>query len=153
MCNPISPLFGIEKTGALKSVNKRFSPLKRRSESELHLRVADCHLFLAKTDYPLPPATLFSHFSESKKSPARINDKRFSRLKRRRESVAFSPHIKLSSAELPRTSEILFLRSQMLRTARYGVLYKAKLFRRKCYFLYSQTVNRTCFSAQLAIAR
>jgi len=45
-------------------------------------------------------------------------------LKRRRESVASSPHIKLSSAKLPSTSEILFLRSQMLRTARYGVLYK-----------------------------
>ena len=58
MRNPIPPLFGIEK------VHKRFSPLKRRSES-----------------------------------------------------AASSPHIKLSSVKLSRTSEVLNLRSQMLRTA------------------------------------
>jgi len=66
-CNFLSPLFGIEKTGALKSVNKRFSPLKRRSESELYLRVADFRLFWAKNDYPLPLASLFSNFSTAKK--------------------------------------------------------------------------------------
>ena len=46
--------------------------------------------------------------------------KRFSPLKRRSESAASSPHIKLSSVKLSRTSEILNLRSQMLRTARWG---------------------------------
>ena len=79
--------------------------------------------------------------------------KRFSRLNRRRESVAFSPHIKLSSAKLLHASEILYLRSQMLRTARYGVLYEIKLFWRKCYFLYSHAVNRTYFSDQLAYGK
>ncbi len=47
-------------------------------------------------------------------------NKRFSRLKRCRESVAFYPHIKLSSAKLLHASEILYLRSQTLRAARYG---------------------------------
>ena len=47
-------------------------------------------------------------------------NKRFSRLNRRRESVAFSPHIKLSSAKFFHASEILYLRSQTLRAARYG---------------------------------
>ena len=55
------------------------------------------------------------HFSESKEW-----DKRFSPLKRRSESAASSPHIKLSSLKLFHASEILNLRSQMLRTARWG---------------------------------
>ena len=58
-----------------------------------------------------------------------------SRLKRRRESAAPSPHIKLSSVKLFITSEVLNLRSQMLRTARYGVLYEVKLFSAKVLFL------------------
>ena len=97
----------------------------------------------------LPCAALFSDFSESKSgkilcvwrifaclwlkqiihfhlqvySPTfrnRKSRKRFSPLKRRSESAASSPHIKLSSVKLSRTSEILNLRSQMLRTARWG---------------------------------
>ena len=49
MCNPIPPLFGIEK----------------RKDT---LCLADFCLSLAKTDYPLPLASLFTDFSESKKS-------------------------------------------------------------------------------------
>ena len=60
-CNFVSPLFGIEKTG------KRFSRLKRRRESELHLRLAKFRLFWAKTDYILQSATLYLRFSESKR--------------------------------------------------------------------------------------
>ena len=67
MCNSISPTFRNRKSRTLKSVNKRFSPLKRRSES-----------------------------------------------------AASSPHIKLSSVKFPSASEVLNLRSQMLRTARWG---------------------------------
>ena len=37
--------------------------------------------------------------------------------------------------------------------ARIWGLYKLKPFRRKCYFLYSQTVNRTNFFAQLAYGK
>ena len=46
---------------------KRFSRLKRRRESELHLRLADFYLFWAETGYSLPLASLFTLFSESKK--------------------------------------------------------------------------------------
>ena len=49
MCNPIPPLFGIEK----------------RKDT---LCWADCCLFLVEKDNSLPLATLFSDFSESKKS-------------------------------------------------------------------------------------
>ena len=35
----------------------------------------------------------------------------------------------------------------------YGVLYEVKPFREKCYFSYTQTVNRTYFYDQLAVAR
>ena len=41
-------------------------------------------------------------------------------LKRRSESAASSPRIRLSSVMLFSSSEILYLRSQMLRTARWG---------------------------------
>ena len=110
MRNPIPPLFGIEK------VHKRFSPLKRRSES-----------------------------------------------------AASSPHIKLSSVKFPSASEICHLRSQMLRTARWGwylvrFVYlsfnsyamsrcglRKLLFRLKSAILMRYyTVNRTRLSAQLA---
>ena len=60
MCNPIQPLFGIEKA------DKRFSPLRRRSESELHLRLADFCRFLAETGNILQSATLYLHFSAAK---------------------------------------------------------------------------------------
>ena len=42
----------------------------------------------AETGYFFQSATLYALFSESKKPPARIKGKRFSRLRRRRESVA-----------------------------------------------------------------
>ena len=61
MCKSIHRLFGIEK------VAKRFSPLKRRSESELHLRLADFCSFWAETGYFLQSATLYLRFSESKR--------------------------------------------------------------------------------------
>ena len=54
MCNSVHPLFGIEK----------------RKDT---LCLADFCLFWAKTDYSLPLAALYTHFSESKESPARIN--------------------------------------------------------------------------------
>jgi len=54
MCNSILTLFYGEK---LKDT----------------LCLADFCLFLAKTDYSLPLAALYTHFSESKESPARIN--------------------------------------------------------------------------------
>ena len=63
------------------------------------------------------------HFHLQVYSPSfrnRKRGKRFSPLKRRSESAASSPHIKLSSVKLFSTSEILYLRSQMLRTARWG---------------------------------
>ena len=87
----------------------------------------ECCLVWVGTGYPLTYATLYTHFSELKKSPARINDKRFSPLKRRSESAAFSPHVKLSSVKISITSEIFYLRSQMLRTARWG-WYLSKCF-------------------------
>ena len=59
-------------------------------------------------------------FRNRKSRALKSVNKRFSPLKRRRESVASSPHIKLSSVKLSRTSEVLNLRSQMLRTARWG---------------------------------
>ena len=96
------------------------------------------------------------HFHLQPYSPTfrnRKSYKRFSPLNRRRESVAFSPHIKLSSAKFFHASEILYLRSQTLRAARYGVLYEVKPIRHKCYFLYTQAVNRTYFSAQLAYGK
>ena len=62
-----SPTFRNRKSRALKSVNKRFSRLKRRRESELHLRLAKFRLFWAKTDYILQSATLYLRFSESKR--------------------------------------------------------------------------------------
>ena len=54
MCNSILTLFYGEK---LKDT----------------LCLADFCLFWAKTDYSLPLAALYTHFSESKESPARIN--------------------------------------------------------------------------------
>ena len=43
-CNLLHPLFGIERVPCEDKWGKRFSPLRRRSESELHLRltVFDC---------------------------------------------------------------------------------------------------------------
>ena len=101
------------------SESKRWPKDFRRSnaaaKAKLHLWLACFCLFGAETGYPLPCATLFSDFSESKKV-----GKRFSPLKRRSESVASSPHIKLSSVKFSCTSKIPYLRSQMLRTARWG---------------------------------
>ena len=59
-------------------------------------------------------------FRNRKGNALKSVNKRFSPLKRRRESVASSPHIRISSVKLSRTSEILCLRSQMIRTARWG---------------------------------
>ena len=135
MCNSVHPLFGIEK----------------RKDT---LCLADFCLFWAKTDYSLPLAALYTHFSESKESPARING-----AKDFRGSIAaakawlYFPHKIVSSVKLSHASEIPYFRSQMLRAARFGVLYKAKLFWGKCYFLYTHAVNRTHFSDQLAVAR
>ena len=63
----LSPLFSESKKSPTRIKGKRFSPLKRRSESELHLRLADFYLFWAETGYSLPRASLFTLLSESKK--------------------------------------------------------------------------------------
>ena len=62
-----SPHFSESKKSPARINDKRFSRLKRRRESELNLRMADFHLFLAGTDYSLPLETLFSNFSTAKK--------------------------------------------------------------------------------------
>ena len=101
MCNSILPTFRNRKSRALKSVNKRFSPLKRRSES-----------------------------------------------------AASSPHIKLSSVKLFSTSEILNFRSQTLRAARYGGSVRSQTqFGTSVIFLYNHAVNRTYFSDRLAYGK
>ena len=59
-------------------------------------------------------------FRNRKGNALKSVNKRFSPLRRRSESAAPSPRTKLSSVKFPCTSEILNLRSQMLRTARWG---------------------------------
>ena len=59
---------------------------RNRKAKKLLLCLADFYLSWAKTGYPLPLASLFTLFSESKKSPTRIKGKRFSPLRRRSES-------------------------------------------------------------------
>ena len=78
------------------------------------LRSAECCLFWRKMIIHCYVQFHSSTFRNRK------DCKRFSRLSRRRESVASSPRIRLSSVMLFSSSEILYLRSQMLRTARWG---------------------------------
>ena len=59
-------------------------------------------------------------FRNRKGNALKSVNKRFSPLRRRSESAAPSPRTKLSSVKFPYTSEILNLRSQMFRTARWG---------------------------------
>ena len=117
--------------------------------------LGECSLVWAETGYPLPCATLFSDFSESKSgkilfvwlsvvylgrklithfhlqvyTPTFRNrksralksvNKRFSPLKRRSESAALFSTQNCIVGKSFITSEICNLRSQMLRTARWG---------------------------------
>ena len=111
MCNPISPLFGIEKTG------KRFSRLKRRRESVatggFHSKECKC-----------PEHTFFSSTALTK-----------------------------VTALLLRYVHVAYGKIAARQARGYGVLYKVNPFWQECYFSYTQIGNRTRFSDQLAVAR
>ena len=174
--------------------------------------LTDCCLFGAETGYILQSATLYAHFSESKRwakdfrrsnAAAKANytcvwlTSDYFELKRviffkvklcvctfRRRKVpcedkwsksrsrdcspldnpptgGFCPKQYIfSSTALTKVTALLLrhihvtYRKIAARQARgYGVLYEVKPFREKCYFSYTQTVNRTYFYDQLAVAR
>ena len=118
-------------------------------------------LVWVKKDNSLPCTALYTDFSESKKSRSKeCKQKIFAaqtppRKRGYVEDFAHRNHLRLRNCKNSRFALSTKLCCEIAaRQARgYGVLYKTKLFRRKCYFLYSHAVNRTCFSARLAVAR
>ncbi len=92
-------------------------------------------------------------FRNRKRGALKSVNKRFSRLKRRRESVASSPHSILSSVKLfPRFRSLLSSLANAPHCSIWGSV-RSQTVRRKCYFLYSHAVNRTHFFNQLAYGK
>ena len=140
----------------------RFSPEKKLKDV---LRLADFRLFWAETGYSLPLATLFSNFSTAKKLhskerkqkpfAAQTPPRKRGYVEDFAQNKTFSISTILTSATalLLRYVHVTYGKIAARQARGYGVLYKVKHFRHKCYFLYNLTVNRTRFSAQLAVAR
>ena len=115
----------------------------------------------AETDYPLPCATLFSNFSTAKKLQKPFAAQTPPRKRGYVEDFALKSvnahrnHLRLRNCKNSRFALSTKLCCEIAaRQARgYGVLYKVKPIRHKCYFLYNHAVNRARFSAQLAYGK
>ena len=127
---------------------------RRRKVEKLLLCLNNFCLSLAKTDYPLPLATLYTHFSESKESPARINGaKDF-----RGSDAAAKAWLVLHTSDYRRQNffappKFPFFARRRSPLLDMGFCTKSNPIRHKCYFLYTHAVNRTHFSAQLAYGK
>ena len=123
--------------------------------------LAEWCLILAKKDNSLPCASLFTDFSESKKSRSKeCKQKIFAaqtppRKRGYVEDFAHRNQIRLRNLKNSRFALPMKLCCEIAaRQARgYGVLYEVTPFRHMCYSLCNLTVNRTNFSDQLAVAR
>ena len=127
--------------------------------------LADFHLFLAKTDYSLPLATLFSNFSTAKKLhskerkqkpfAAQTPPRKRGYVEDFAQNKTFSISTILTSATalLLRYVHVAYGKIAARQARGYGVLYKVNPFWQECYFSYTQIGNRTRFSDHLAVAR
>ena len=112
-------------------------------------------LFGEETDYPLPLASLFTLFSESKKRQKIFSAQTSPRKRGYVEDFAHQNHLRLRNLKNSHFTLSTKLCCEIAaRQARgYGVLYEVEHFRNKCYSLYNLTVNRTNFSDQLAYGK
>ena len=128
----------------------------------------ECCLFWVGTGYPLTCATLYTHFSESKRrrsKECKTKDFRGSNAaakawlrggfhskecKRAPKPICPSESSKTLVLHCPHSC---VAKSPRDRRADMGFCTKLQFYRHKCYFLYTSTVNRTYFSALLACAR
>ena len=128
MCCPILPLFGIEK----------------RKDT---LCLADFCLFWAKRVNPLLIATLFSNFSESKKL-----QKIFAAQTPQRKRGFFSTHLTIVGKTFQHLRHSLSSLADAPHCSMMGSV-RSKTISESLLLLIYQTVNRTRFSDQLAVAR
>ena len=129
--------------------------------------LAEWCLILAKKDNSLPCASLFTDFSESKKSRSKECKQKIFAAQTPPRKRGYVEDFTLKSVNAHRNQMLLrnlkssrfalslkLCREIAARQARgYGVLYEVTPFRHKCYSLCNLTVNRTNFSDQLAVAR
>ena len=152
-------------------MDKRFSPLRRRSESKLHLRVAVFAYLWRKRIihfHAQPYTDAFLRRKAVEKSPC--EDKPFAAQTPPRKrgyvedftlksvnalNMTFYPSNAFSKGDhlLLRCVHVTYGKIAARQARGYGVLYEVKPFREKCYFSYTQTVNRTRFYDQIAVAR
>ena len=122
-------------------------------------------LFLAETGNILQSATLYLHFSAAKSGRKAVQGTTRPLTIPRREdftlksvnarNTAFLTFIILTSATalLLRYVHVAYGKIAARQARGYGVLYEVKPIRHKYYSLYWHSVNRTRFSARLAVAR
>ena len=113
-----------------------------------YLLLADFLLFWAKTGYLLPCAALYTHFSESKEWS---KDFRGSIAAAKAWLSIHTSNYRRQSSCMPPKFSIFARRCSALLDM--GFCTRSNPIRHKCYFLYTQTVNRTYFSAQLAYGK
>ena len=90
-------------------------------------------IFLPKGNF-LQSAALYPHFSESKSVRSKeCKQKIFAAQTPQRKRGLFSTQLTIADT-IQYTSKIFYLRSQMLRTARYWVLYRVLPLRKQGYF-------------------
>ena len=120
----------------------------RRKVEKLLLCLNNFCLSLSKTDYPLPLATLYTHFSESKEWAKDF----------RGSDAAAKAWLVLHTSDYRRQNffappKFPFFARRRSALLDMGFCTKSNPIRHKCYFLYTNAVNRTRFSAQLAYGK